>query len=210
MARSAVAAVFLGLLAPADALHPRPHWFRYASYSRWLVHESDYAIISTHTNNGTDVFGNVVSISDGEGYEHSTGVIYPYLPDLDATYGDVMADSRVSLTFTEKALPNGDSGGCKDATAENPPCGRLTIMGRLTKVPEDQKAVAEKYLFARHPEMQDWGKEHNFMPFWLDPESITKFFLIDFYGGAKDFPVKDYLSAPWSQSETSTEKVIHV
>merc|ERR1719343_781542 len=108
-----------------------------------------------------------------------------------------MANSEVSLTFTEKALADGQSGGCAGTTAENPPCGRLTIQGKLTLVPDDKKALAEKFLFSRHPEMEDWGKEHHFKPFWMDPDSITAFFLINFYGGAVDFPVKDYLAAPW-------------
>lgn len=186
----------------ADSLHPRPEYNQYASYARWLVHESDYAVISTH-HSGADVFGNIMSISDGEGYEHSTGVIYTYLPDLDATYQDVMANSNVALTFTEMALAGGSSGGCAHSTAENPPCGRLVVSGQLTRVPEDQEATALKYLYARHPEMEGWAKEHNFVPFWMNPESITSFFLINFYGGAVHPTVQDYLAAPWYRNATT-------
>lgn len=187
----------------ADALHPRPEWSNYASYARWLVHESDYAVISTH--HGGDVFGNIVSISDGDGYEHSEGVIYTYLPDLDATYADLMSNSSVALTFTEKALGDGQSGGCADSTAENPPCGRLTMSGRLTRVPAASEATALKYLYARHPEMEGWGKRHHFYPFWMAPENITSFFLINFYGGAIHPSVADYLAAPWYRNTTGNQ-----
>merc|ERR1740123_2530125 len=183
-------------IACARSLHPRPGWKEYASYARWLVHESDYAVVSTH-HDGTGVFGNIMSISDGDGYEESTGVIYTYLPSADATYEDIMANSEVSLTFTEMALDGGKSGGCANSTAENPPCGRLVIQGKLTRVPAEQEATALEYLFARHPTMKGWSKAHMFEPFWMDPESITSFFLINMYGGASHPSVQEYLAAPW-------------
>jgi len=184
------------LASLASALHPRPDAAQEASFARWLVHESDYAVVSTH-HGASGVFGNVVSVSDGDGYEDSTGIIYTYLPSLDATYADLMASSEVSLTFTEMALAGGQSGGCKNSTAENPPCARLTISGRLTRVPKEQEATALKYLFNRHPDMRAWDSAHMFMPFWMARENITDFFLINFYGGAKHPTVGDYLAAPW-------------
>ena len=33
---------FVCLVAAAAALHPRPEYSDYASFARWLVHESDY------------------------------------------------------------------------------------------------------------------------------------------------------------------------
>lgn len=183
------------------ALHPRPEYKEYASFARWLVHESDYAVVSTH-HNGSEVFGNVISVSDGNGYEDSTGLIYTFLPSLDATYEDLMADSRVALTFTEMALAGGTSGGCKSSTAESPPCGRLTISGRLTPVPKAHEATARKYLFARHPVMKGWDSAHMFRPFWLAKENISDFFLIDMYGGAIHPGVEEFFSAPWHRGST--------
>lgn len=58
----------------AVGLHPRPVYNESASFARWLVHESDYAVVST-LHNGLP-FGNIASISDGNGYEASTGIIY--------------------------------------------------------------------------------------------------------------------------------------
>jgi len=178
------------------ALHPRPEWKDIASYARWLVHESDYASVSTH-HNLTEVFGNIISISDGNGYEDSNGIILTYIPSLDATYMDLQADNRVSLTFSEMALANGTSGGCYQSTAENPPCGRVTISGRLTPVPKANQSIALRNLFARHPVMKEWSQAHMFQPFWLAPENITGFFVIDMYGGSQPITTKEYLDADW-------------
>lgn len=144
-----------------------------------------------------------MSVSDGDGYEHSTGVIYTYLPSIDATYADLMANNNVALTFTEMALAGGTSGGCANSTAESPPCGRLIISGQLTPVPAAEEATALKYLYSRHPEMERWAQTHKFIPFWMHPDSITSFFLINFYGGAVHPSVKDYLAAPWYGNTTA-------
>ena len=70
-----LAAVTLSLAANAG-LHPRPAYDQQAAFARWLVHESDYATVSTM--HAGKPFGNIVSVSDGDGTEHSTGIIYTY------------------------------------------------------------------------------------------------------------------------------------
>merc|ERR550537_1169001 len=94
----------------------------------------------------------------------------------------------MSLTFTEKAI------GC-NTTAEDPPCARLTIAGQMTPVPEDQVDTAMKYLLARHPEMKAWAAAHVFKPYWIAKENISSFFFIDFYGGATNITVDEYMAA---------------
>eukprot|EP00931_Biecheleriopsis_adriatica_P090387 TRINITY_DN64386_c0_g1_i1.p1 TRINITY_DN64386_c0_g1~~TRINITY_DN64386_c0_g1_i1.p1 ORF type:complete len:209 (-),score=47.16 TRINITY_DN64386_c0_g1_i1:56-682(-) len=189
--------LFVAMLLPARGLPAgRPSWQERAKLARWLVHNSDYAISSTKCSSVHDgcayvgqPFGDVVSISDGNGTQDSTGIIYTYLPPEDAATQDIMADPRMTLTFTEKAL------GCK-TTAEDPPCARLTIAGNLTQVPagaETDKALA--YLFSRHPQMKAWSQAHNFKPYWMSKEDISSFFFIDFYGGAVGFTVDEYLKA---------------
>lgn len=44
----------------------------------------------------------------------------------------------------------------------------------------------------RHPQMKDWPEKHGFLPYVLDIENII---LLDFYGGAKHVPVKEYYQA---------------
>ena len=129
------------------------------------------------------------SITDGNA-THSTGVVYTYLPPEDAATQDILADPRMTLTFSEKAI------GCK-STAEDPPCARLTIAGKLTPVPEGPESeLALNYLFSKHPEMKGWSGAHSFKPYWMAKENISSFFFIDFYGGAKNFTVEEYLASP--------------
>lgn len=184
----------------ALALHPRPAFNETASYARWLVHESDYGVVATHHGAG-GVFGGIISIADGEGAEDSTGVIYTYIPSLDATYKDLMANSSVTVTWSEMALANGTSGGCMKSTAENPPCGRVAITAKLTKVPEANKSTALKYLFATHPIMNEWAGAHMFEPFWVEPSSMTDFFIIDMFGGAQPITSADYFAADWYRKD---------
>jgi len=181
---------------PAPALHSRPWIWQKPSLARWLVHESDFAVVGTHSK-GTELLGSILSISDGEGAEASTGIIYALLSTSDTTYKNLIADSRASLTWSEKALANGNAPGCLWGTGESPPCVRLTMLGSLTPVPEANKSVALKFLYARHPEMKSWTSKGDLVPFWMAPENITEFFLIPFYGGAEHFSVKAYLEAPW-------------
>lgn len=181
---------------PVLAARQRPVWTEKAKVARWLVHNSDYSIASSRCSvlrPGCafvgQPFGNVMSVSDGLGLGHSTGIVYTYLPDLDASTQDILTDPRITLTFSEKAL------GTCNSTAENPPCARLTIAGNLTQVPEAQTEEALRFLFSRHPEMSSWSSAHAFKPYWMSKEDITTFFFIDFYGGAVDFEVSDYLAA---------------
>lgn len=200
------AVVIVLLLTGVVALHPRPQFDDVASFARWLVHESDYAIVATHHDGG--VFSNVMSVADGEGPEHSTGVIYTYLPSLDATYKDLMKNSNVSLTWSEMTLANGTSGGCLNATAENAPCGRVTITGRLVKVPEANKSTALRYLFATHPIMKLWSAVHLFEPFWLEPTSMDQFFVVNMFGGAKPVNAVQYFAADWYRKTVPKDSFI--
>jgi hypothetical protein len=192
--------VVLVALVLVDALvlvtGQQPVWTEKAKVARWLVHNSDYCVASSTCSELRpgcafvgQPFGNVMSVSDGRGPEHSTGIVYTYLPDLDASTQDIQADARITLTFSEKAL------GTCNSTAENPPCARLTIAGNLTRVPEAHTEEALEFLFSRHPEMRWWSSAHTFRPYWMARENIRSFFFIDFYGGAVDFRVADYLAA---------------
>jgi len=225
MARVHIAAAAWGFLAGlAGALHPRPEFNAsdkqrsYLAYSRWLVHESDYAIVSTRRGKD-EAFGSVVSVADGNNYEHSTGLIYSYLSAESTTYKDLMEDDRVTLTFSEKALAGGQSlgkaGGCANTTAMDPPCGRLTFSGRLMKVPQHRLAEAKEFLFSTHPVMKGWGEAETFVPFWLAPESVTELFLINAYGFARRPELSGYFDAPWRgppselPTVSSTPRLLH-
>jgi len=193
------------------ALHPRPAYTGTAngtaSFARWLVHESDYAVVSHH-HDGPAPFGGIISIADGEGSEQSTGVVYTFIPNLDVTYQDLLKNPNVTITWSEMALAGGTSGGCLDATAENPPCGRVTLTGQLTRVPADKVDEAKQFLFATHPIMKEWDAAHMFEPFWMEPSSITDFFVINMFGGAIKISTEEYLEADWYRHDVPEDSLV--
>merc|ERR1711964_441633 len=164
---------------------------------------SEFVAIGLH--HGDSVTGASVSISDGNGYGDSDGIMYFYLPKDGMIYRDLMEDSRASLTFSEMAIANGTAPGCKptkfphfSTTAESPPCIRLTIIGKVTPVPLANRDTALKHLFNRHPEMKSWsGDAVEYVPFWMAPDDIDEFFLIPFYGGSVHFTSASFLAARW-------------
>jgi len=174
--------------------NPRPHFWQGPDIARWLVHESTWAGIGLH--HGNEVTGASMSISDGDGYGDSDGIIYAYLPRDGMIYRDLIADNRSSLTFSEMAIANATAPGCGGATAESPPCVRLTIAGRITPVPEDKKSTALKHLFHRHPVMESWN-ESEYVPFWMAPVDMDEFFLVPFYGGSVHFTTEKWLASRW-------------
>lgn len=186
----------------------RPPWQEKAKVARWLVHNSDYAVSATlcsSVRNGcADVgqpFGDIMSISDGSSNE-STGIIYTFLPPEDAATQDILKDPRMTLTFSEKAI------GCP-TTAEDAPCARLTIAGRMTEVPEGEEAdKARDFLFSKHPQMKGWSKAHKFAPYWIAKEDIRSFFFIDFYGGAANFTLEEYLAADPLEHSVNVDKLL--
>lgn len=196
-----------------SARHPRPPWERRYATARWLVHESDYGVVSTACAADHEgcafkgqPFGDILSISDGDGDDHSTGIIYTFIPDIDDSTMDLIKNPWASITFSEKAIP----GGCKKGdTAEDPPCARLTVSGKMSPVPKEVVPQAEEYLFARHPQMKEWSKmkSHAFRPWWMAKDNITSMLLIDFYGGAVKLNVDKYLEAPW-QFINKTESAV--
>mmetsp|Transcript_45235 Transcript_45235/g.80217 ORF Transcript_45235/g.80217 Transcript_45235/m.80217 type:complete len:209 (-) Transcript_45235:21-647(-) len=193
---SRVVCFFLWNLQATGHIFPRPPWFERAKMARWLVHESDYAVASTTCSSVRlgcsfkgQATGDIMSVSDGNGTLDSTGIIYTYLPDLEPSAQDVAAEPRMTFTFTEKAI------GC-NTTAEDPPCARLSVAGKLTPVPEGPLSKqALEFLISRHPQMKAWSSAHNFKPYWMAKENISSFFMIDMYGGAKEFSVDAYLAA---------------
>lgn len=195
--KSATPSLMSAAARPARGYNPRPHFWQGPDLARWLVHESDFAGIGVHHADG-DLVGSSVSIADGNGYDDSDGVILMYLPKGGMLYHELLQDPRASLTFSEMAIANGTAPGCKGATAESPPCVRLTIRGLLTPVPESRQQQALEFLFNRHPAMRHWSDDSSeYVPFWMAPEDIDEFFLIPFYGGAVHFTSETWLQARW-------------
>mmetsp|Transcript_19514 Transcript_19514/g.63408 ORF Transcript_19514/g.63408 Transcript_19514/m.63408 type:complete len:186 (-) Transcript_19514:2065-2622(-) len=156
--------------------------------ARWLVHNADWATVSTtHKELNGAPWGNVASISDGAG-DDATGRVFMYLTTMDATAADAEESPTSSVTLSEKQLP----GGCDGRYAEDPPCARLTLTGKLAQVASADVPLAQSAIFGRFPDMQKWPTGHEFAFYELTIENI---FFLDFYGGAAPMTVDDYFAA---------------
>ncbi|POM81513.1 CREG-like protein [Phytophthora palmivora] len=159
-----------------------------AQHARQLVHDNVWATLSTiSVQFGGVPYGSTVSYSDGVGYakEDSTGKLFFYLTPMDATGADLSVNSTASVAIT---MAQEGVNACK-MDAEDPTCWKLTLTGKVVPVPHDQRQYAEKALFSKHPQMEFWPEKHGFLPYILEIENII---LLDFYGGAKHVPVKEY------------------
>ncbi|WCJ20898.1 Pyridoxamine 5'-phosphate oxidase family protein [Euphorbia peplus] len=157
-----------------------------AATARWLVAQNSWGVLNTISLDlGGTPFGNVVSFSDGLP-NGGNGVPYFYLTTLDPTAQNALKDPRSSLTISEYPI-----GTCGKADPENPTCAKLTLTGKLKVVPENSKEAkyAKNALFAKHPEMAGWPKNHEFKFYSLE---IEDFFLINWFGGPKPITLDEY------------------
>lgn len=205
--------VLAALMPLAAALHPRPSRDHPESLARWLLHESDYGVLSTACadplgwNAGCAYPGghitDVASVADGNGTEHSDGVPRFLIPLMDHTGRNLKKDNRISITFSEMPLGTCPKNG-PGSTAEDPLCARLTLGGTLSRIENKsnpQYAISMAYLMARHPSMKAWMKkgDHDFAPYVMTMHSIC--FLYE-YGGSYNMSISDFLAAPaWPPSE---------
>lgn len=188
-------------------MHPRPSKDQPASLARWLLHESDYGVLSTVCvdplgwNAGCAFPGgpitDVASVADGNGSEHSEGVPRFLFPLMDHTGRNLQKDNRVSITFSEMALGTCPKTG-PGSTAEDPYCARLSIGGTLSRIEnksDPQYVTSMEYLLATHPFMKEWIKkgDHGFAPYVMTMSSIA--FLYE-YGGTMNMSVGEFLAAP--------------
>ncbi|KAF4030026.1 Pyridoxamine 5'-phosphate oxidase [Phytophthora infestans] len=159
-----------------------------AQHARQLVHDNLWATLSTiSVQFGGVPYGNTVSYSDGVGFskEDSTGRLFLYLTPMDASGSDLSVNSTASVAIS---MAQEGEHACK-MDVEDPTCWKITLTGKVVPVPADQRHYAEKVLFSKHPQMEHWPENHGFLPYVLDIENII---LLDFYGGAKHVPVREY------------------
>lgn len=149
-------------------------------------------MLSTHRGTEGSLFSNVVSFSDGPSYDlsvNSTGIPYMFLTTMDESARDLRSDARASLTVSEKTSDR--MGRCGALDAQEPPCSRITFMGRVVRVVEEREAeFAKDALFSKHPAMKRWPQGHGFEFYKFVIEEI---FYLKEYGGAPKVSVKEYL-----------------
>lgn len=185
----------------ACPLLERPDYSDKELSARWLVHTMDWGIISTQsTRLPSTPFGNVVSFVDG-GCDDPSGVPYFYGSHMDQTFIDMVEDNSASLTLSEASLPTvcGASalGACTPSPSgdpENPMCARLTITGKLVEIEygSDEYNRIQSVMFQRHPSMETWPGDHEWMIVKLVIEDV---WFIDFYGGPSIISPDEFLGA---------------
>ena len=206
-----IALVSLAALAGAE----KPPISEHAAFSRWLVNEMNWAVLSTISTDKAIKgypFGNPVSVGD-----NATGTPYMCVSGLDASIIDLEKDPKMSLTFTEAqgaGQPACDAAGSGDP--ENPPCSRLVLTGDFKKIDPKEEVVewqaAAGALKAKHPVMDAWGcfgsGSMSSHAFFLAKIDIKQAWLINMYGGASVIAPKDYYAAPAPKATASTPSAI--
>ena len=72
---------------------------------------------------------------------------------------------------------------------QDPTCAKVSLTGKLLRVPAEAADEAARTMFSRHPEMRGWPASHKFALYELHVEAVR---LLDSFGGAKDVSPGDY------------------
>lgn len=172
-----LALVYAGI---AQAKIKPPFWQK-AETARWLAHRNLWGTLSTtsvHLHG--QAWGQPKSFVDGSN-SNSTGVLYFYDSDMDASMEDVNANPNVAFSLSSAQV----FGLCPvdRLDPENPSCARVVMSGQFIAVTdEDELSFAQTALFERHPEMVTWPEDHSWKVHKID---LNEIWLIDIYGGGK-------------------------
>lgn len=140
----------------------------------------------------------------------ATGRPLFYLTAFDASAQDVAENANATLTVCEMQVP----GACDAdpqawtrapssawtlhkprvrltswAVPQDPTCAKVSLTGKLLRVPAEGQQAAARAMFSRHPEMRGWPASHRFSLYELHVEAVR---LLDSFGGAKDVSPGDY------------------
>ncbi|XP_045118753.1 protein CREG1-like isoform X2 [Portunus trituberculatus] len=171
---------------------PPPH-DQVAKVARYVVHISEWGSVST-TSTADPIkgypFGNIMSISDGP-VDRASGTPYAYITRMDLTGKDLLTDTRATLSISEA-----QSDYCQkhDLDPEDPRCARILLTGNMVEVKNgtSEAEFAKAALFSRHPVMETWPADHNWIFVKLN---IKHIYVLDFFGGASEVDVVDYYNA---------------
>jgi hypothetical protein len=188
----------VGIIAITSALSAPspPHFWEKAANARWLTHQLNYGVLSTSSSTlDAAAFGNVQSFADGPS-DNSTGRLFFYVSDLDASMKDIAKNPKCSLTLSLQMLDDYCTKEWAPVSGqidpEDPRCTRLTLVGQMRNVTTEELPFAKDSLFQRHPVMKQWPASHDFHVVTLDIEHI---WLIDMFGGASIISPDDYFKA---------------
>ncbi|KAL1561741.1 protein CREG1-like [Salvia divinorum] len=163
-------------------LSDRPDVEDAARYARWLVGKATWGVLSTNTPDFFP-FGYPASYVDA-----GTGYPYFFLSRFDPVGAAAKTDARVSLAISEVYID-----GCDGLDTQSPKCPKITLSGRLRKVPAKTRegVRAESALLKAHPGFAGFPKTNgSFAVYKLD---ILRLFLVNQSGPKRDLTVESYL-----------------
>ncbi|XP_039750373.1 protein CREG1 isoform X1 [Pararge aegeria] len=207
--------MYIGECSPRDKLHRRwtpndivtltphhsgpPDHNKLVAMARYVLHNCDWASIASISVlpaiEGFP-FSNVKSVVDGS-MANSTGIPYFYMSPLDFTARDLSKNSRATVLVSLE-----ETRYCENQKydPEDPRCTRLMLSGKMKKVKEGtpEYLFAKAALFERHPAMANFPPDH---AWFIAKMKIAQIAMVDWFGGAKYVPVKDYLAYNYTGTE---------
>lgn len=167
--------------------------------ARYVLHNADWAALATISVlpaiEGFP-FSNVKSVVDGS-LANSTGVPYFYMSPLDFSAKDLTKNNRATVLVSLEETRYCEN---QKMDPEDPRCTRLMLSGKMKKLRDGtpEFKFAQAALFERHPAMADFPPDHNWFVAKL---KIVQIAMIDWFGGAKYIPVRDYLAYNYTGTE---------
>ena len=159
-----------------------------AETARKLVHAATYGTVSTINATNGYAMGSVLSVSDGA-VDKSTGRLLFYITPMDLASQNIAKDPQCTFTISRAQVSPHE---CALLDPENPLCSQISLSGKMAEVPAAAQAEAREMIFARHPTMALWPKNHEFSCWELKIDTIR---LLSQFGGAHFVPVDTYFSA---------------
>ncbi|XP_049870825.1 protein CREG1 [Pectinophora gossypiella] len=167
--------------------------------ARYVLHNADWASVATISSLSAIQgfpFSNVKSVVDGS-LANSTGIPYFYMAPADFTARDLTRNSRATVQVSLE-----ETRYCENQKwdPEDPRCTRLMLSGKMKRLKEGtpEYTFAKAALFERHPAMATWPADH---AWFVAKLKIAQIAMVDWFGGAKYIPVKEYLAYNYTGTE---------
>ncbi|XP_026485404.1 protein CREG1 [Vanessa tameamea] len=176
-----------------------PDHTKLVAMARYVLHNCDWASIATISTlpaiEGFP-FSNVKSVVDGS-MANSTGIPYFYMSPLDFTARDLSKNTRATILVSLEQTRYCEN---QKYDPEDPRCTRLMLSGKMKKIKENtnEYQFAKAALFERHPAMANFPTDHDW---FIAKMKIAQIAMVDWFGGAKYVPVKDYLAYNYTGTE---------
>jgi hypothetical protein len=145
--------------------------------------------------------------TDGNPIRQSCYIVPESIQSLDS-FSNTMTESHHHHSHDSKTTTTSTISESGDP--ESPICARLTLTGILEPISKNtmEYEIIQLALYERHPQMQYWPKDHNWILLKLN---IIDIWLIDYFGGATILtpeqyfhPIPSLSSPPYYNSDDDT------